>query len=267
MIEWPILSYTIFLPLLGALIILPIKENEESSNNIKWAALWTSLGTFILSCFIWFLFDKSNPNYQFTEKHHWFSDFHFYYHIGVDGISLFMILLSTFLTPFCILASWESIKQRVKEYMIAFLILETLIIGFFSAIDTLYFYIFLEAVLIPMFLIIGIWGGERRIYASFKFFLYTLLGSVLMLIAIIYMYQVSNTMNIEELSNFGVEPIPCFQSRESWSEKFKLGYQKIWSEISEVLTIVTTNKTYMSDNFQNEEDCYLLSKDNDITHL
>ena len=116
-----------------------------------------------------------------------------------------MILLSSFLTPFCILASWESIKQRVKEYMIAFLILETLIIGFFSAIDTLLFYIFLEAVLIPMFLIIGIWGGERRVYASFKFFLYTLLGSVLMLIAIIYMYQISNTMNIEELKNFKFE--------------------------------------------------------------
>ena len=205
MLDWPVLSFTIFLPFLGALIIIFIKETEDSINNIKWAALCTSLGTFILTCLIWFLFDKSNPNYQFIEKYRWFSDFKFYYHIGVDGISLFLILLSSFLTPFCILASWESIKQRVKEYMIAFLILETLIIGFFSAIDTLLFYIFLEAVLIPMFLIIGIWGGERRIYASFKFFLYTLLGSVLMLIAIIYMYQISNTMNIEELKNFKFE--------------------------------------------------------------
>ena len=205
MLDWPVLSFTIFLPFLGALIIIFIKETEDSINNIKWAALCVSLGTFILTCLIWFLFDKSNPNYQFIEKYHWFSDFKFYYHIGVDGISLFLILLSSFLTPFCILASWESIKQRVKEYMIAFLILETLIIGFFSAIDTLLFYIFLEAVLIPMFLIIGIWGGERRVYASFKFFLYTLLGSVLMLIAIIYMYQISNTMNIEELKNFKFE--------------------------------------------------------------
>ena len=205
MLDWPVLSFTIFLPFLGALIIIFIKETEDSINNIKWAALSTSLGTFILTCLIWFLFDKSNPNYQFIEKYRWFSDFKFYYHIGVDGISLFLILLSSFLTPFCILASWESIKQRVKEYMIAFLILETLIIGFFSAIDTLLFYIFLEAVLIPMFLIIGIWGGKRRIYASFKFFLYTLLGSVLMLIAIIYMYQISNTMNIEELKNFKFE--------------------------------------------------------------
>ena len=202
MLDWPVVSFTIFLPLVGALIIFFTKESEESSINIKWAALWTSLGTFILSCLIWFLFDKTNPNYQFVEKHHWFTDFKFYYHIGIDGISLFMILLSTFLTPFCILASWENITQRVKEYMIAFLILETLMIGIFCAIDTLLFYIFLEAVLIPMFLIIGIWGGERRTYAAFKFFLYTLMGSVLMLIAIIYMYQVSNTMNIEELRNF-----------------------------------------------------------------
>ena len=153
MIEWPVLSFTIFLPLLGALIIVFIKETEDSITNIKWAALWTSIGTFILSCLIWFLFNKSNPNYQFTEKYHWFSDFKFYYHIGVDGISLFMILLSTFLIPFCILSSWESIKKRVKEYMIAFLFLETLMIGMFCAIDTLLFYVFLEAVLIPMFLI------------------------------------------------------------------------------------------------------------------
>ncbi len=202
MLDWPVLSFTIFLPFVGALIIIFIKETDDSITNIKWAALSISLGTFVLSCLIWFLFDKTNPNYQFIEKYHWFSDFKFYYHIGVDGISLFMILLSTFLTPFCILASWESIKQRVKEYMIAFLVLETFMIGMFCAVDTLLFYIFLEAVLIPMFLIIGIWGGERRIYASFKFFLYTFLGSVLMLIAIIYMYQISNTMNIEELRNF-----------------------------------------------------------------
>ncbi|PPR44376.1 MAG: hypothetical protein CFH18_00974, partial [Alphaproteobacteria bacterium MarineAlpha5_Bin8] len=129
----------------------------------------------------------------------WFDDFNFYYHIGVDGISLFMILLSTFLTPFCILASWDSIKKRIKEYMVAFLLLETFMIGMFSSVDILLFYIFFEAVLIPMFIIIGVWGGERRIYASFKFFLYTLLGSVLMLIAIIFIYQYTNIMNIEKL--------------------------------------------------------------------
>ena len=199
MVEWPLLSVTIFLPLLGALIIFLIKEDDTTSNNIKWAALWTSIGTFILSCLIWSQFDSSNPYYQLIEKYKWFSDFNFFYHIGIDGISLFMILLSTFLTPFCILASWTSIKIRIKEYMIAFLVLETVMLGMFSSVDILLFYVFFEAVLIPMFLIIGIWGGKRRIYASFKFFLYTLLGSVLMLIAIIFIYQKTNTMNIADL--------------------------------------------------------------------
>ena len=199
MFEWPLLSVTIFLPFVGSLIILFIKEDETSSNNIKWAAFSTSLGTFILSCLIWFLFDSSIETYQFSEKHKWFDDFNFNYHVGVDGISLFMILLSTFLTPFCILASWKSITKKIKEYMIAFLLLETFLVGMFSSIDILLFYVFFEAVLIPMFLIIGIWGGERRIYASFKFFLYTLLGSVLMLVAIIFMYQITDLMNIAEL--------------------------------------------------------------------
>ena len=199
MIDWPIISVTIFLPLIGALIIFLIKEDETTSNNIKWAALWTSIGTFVLSCLIWFQFDHSTSQYQLVEKYKWFNDFNFYYHVGVDGISLFMILLSTFLTPFCILASWENIKKRIKEYMIAFLFLETVMIGMFCSIDILLFYVFFEAVLIPMFLIIGIWGGERRIYASFKFFLYTLLGSVLMLIAIIFIYQKTNSMNINFL--------------------------------------------------------------------
>tara|TARA_Y100000590_G_scaffold462386_1_gene626368 strand:- start:2726 stop:4210 length:1485 start_codon:yes stop_codon:yes gene_type:complete len=205
MLELPLLTFTIFLPLIGSLIILLIKETDDSFFNIKWAALLTSLGTFLLSCVIWFLFDNSNSNYQFIEKYYWFKDFKFFYHIGVDGISLFMILLSTFLIPFCILASWDNITERVKEYMIAFLILETLMLGMFSAVDTLLFYIFLEATLIPMFLIIGIWGGKNRIYASFKFFLYTLTGSVLMLIAIIYIYQISNTMNIQELQKFNFD--------------------------------------------------------------
>ena len=199
MIDWPIISATIFLPLIGSLIIFLIKEDETTSNNIKWAALWTSIGTFVLSCLIWFQFDHSTSQYQLVEKYKWFNDFNFYYHVGVDGISLFMILLSTFLTPFCILASWENIKKRIKEYMIAFLFLETVMIGMFCSIDILLFYVFFEAVLIPMFLIIGIWGGERRIYASFKFFLYTLLGSVLMLIAIIFIYQKTNSMNINFL--------------------------------------------------------------------
>ncbi len=199
MINWPLLSVIIFLPLIGSIIILFIKEDDVTSNNIKWSALLTSIGTFILSLTLWFQFDYLNPSYQFEEKFRWFDDFNFYYHIGVDGVSLFMILLSTFLTPICILASWSNVKKRIKEYMLAFLFLETVMIGMFASVDILLFYIFFEAVLIPMYLIIGIWGGQRRIYASFKFFLYTLLGSVLMLIAIIVMYRNTESMSIEAL--------------------------------------------------------------------
>ena len=199
MINWPLLSVIIFLPLIGSIIILFIKEDDVTSNNIKWSAFLTSIGTFILSLTLWFQFDYLNPSYQFEEKFRWFDDFNFHYHIGVDGISLFMILLSTFLTPICILASWSNVKKRIKEYMLAFLFLETVMIGMFASIDILLFYIFFEAVLIPMYLIIGIWGGQRRIYASFKFFLYTLLGSVLMLIAIIVMYRNTESMSIEAL--------------------------------------------------------------------
>ena len=199
MTDIPLLSLTIFLPLVGALVILLIKEDENSVNNIKKVALWTSIGVFLLSLLIWLQFDSTNAGYQFEEKFRWFNDFNFYYHVGIDGISLFMVILSTFLTPLCILASWESVKKRVKEYMLAFLFLETVMIGMFVSVDILLFYIFFEAVLIPMYLIIGIWGGERRIYASFKFFLYTLLGSVLMLIAIVVIYRITNSMNIAEL--------------------------------------------------------------------
>ena len=199
MTDIPLLSLTIFLPLIGAIVILLIKEDESSVGNIRKVALWTSIGVFLLSLLIWLQFDNTKAEYQFQEKIRWFSDFNFYYHIGIDGVSLFMVILSTFLTPLCILASWESIKIRVKEYMLAFLFLETVMIGMFASVDILLFYIFFEAVLIPMYLIIGIWGGEKRIYASFKFFLYTLLGSVLMLIAIVVIYKLTNSMSISDL--------------------------------------------------------------------
>ena len=199
MISWPLLSVIIFMPFVGGIIILFIKEDENTANNIKWSAFLTSIGVFILSLILWLQFDYSNPSYQFEEKFRWFADYNFFYHIGVDGISLFMILLSTFLVPICILASWNNIKIKIKEYMLSFLFLETVMIGMFASIDILLFYIFFEAVLIPMYLIIGIWGGKRRIYASFKFFLYTLLGSVLMLIAIIVIYRNTNSMSILDL--------------------------------------------------------------------
>tara|TARA_B100000686_G_scaffold347411_1_gene436058 strand:+ start:2190 stop:3674 length:1485 start_codon:yes stop_codon:yes gene_type:complete len=205
MINWPILSATIFFPLVGAFIIIFIKDNESNfGNNIKFSALFTSIGTFILSIFLWLNFDPSIPGYQFEEKKQWIFNFNFFYHVGVDGISLFMIILSTFLTPICILSSWNNIKFRIKEYMIAFLILECLMIGMFSCVDLLLFYIFFESVLIPMFLIIGIWGGKRRVYASFKFFLFTLLGSVLMLLAVIFIYQITGTMNIAKLQMYNL---------------------------------------------------------------
>ena len=206
MIDWPLVSVIIFLPLIGALIILFIKEDELTSINIKWAALFTTLGTFILSLILWLQFDYLNPSYQFQEKFRWFSDFNFYYHIGIDGISLFMVILSTFLTPLCILASWESIKKRVKEYMIAFLILETVMIGMFLSVDILLFYIFFEVVLIPMYLIIGIWGGTRRVYSAFKFFLYTLVGSVLFLLAILWIYLEVGTTDIPTIMDHNFSP-------------------------------------------------------------
>ncbi|MBI28686.1 MAG: NADH-quinone oxidoreductase subunit M [Pelagibacteraceae bacterium] len=196
----PILSIVIFLPLIGAFTIF-LLPNKNNSNLVKITALFFSFLTFIFSILIWINFDNNISEYQFVEKIKWFGNFNFYYHIGIDGISLFLVLLSTFLTPICVLASWNNIKVKIKEYMIAFLILETLIIGMFLCIDLLLFYIFFESVLIPMFLIIGIWGGSNRVYASFKFFLYTLLGSVLMLLAVIYIYQQSGTMDIRELQN------------------------------------------------------------------
>ena len=176
---------------------------EEVDRNARWTALWVSLITFVLSIFLWLDFDSRSAGFQFTERYDWIPTFNITYHMGIDGISLFLVLLSTFLTPICVLASWEAIKNRVKEYMVAFLILETMMVGMFCALDFVLFYIFFEGVLIPMFLIIGVWGGSRRVYAAFKFFLYTLLGSVLMLLAILTMYFQANTTDIPTLMGFG----------------------------------------------------------------
>src|SRR3954469_20421009 len=200
MAGWPILSLTTFLPLVGAAFILLIRgEADVVARNARNVALWTSLITFVLSLFIWLNFDNTTAAFQMVERVDWIPAFKINYHMGVDGISVLFVLLSTFLTPLCILASWESIKVRVKEYMIAFLVLETLMVGMFCALDFLLFYVFFEGVLIPMFLIIGVWGGGRRVYAAFKFFLYTLLGSVLMLLAILAMYFVAGTTDLPTL--------------------------------------------------------------------
>lgn len=191
----PILSLTTFFPLIGVLFILLIKGDEATvARNSKYVALWTTILTFVLSLGIAIEYNPNQLGYQMVEQHTWIKGLGIVYKMGVDGFSVLFILLSTFLMPLCILASWTSITKRIREYMIAFLVLEVLMIGMFCALDLILFYVFFEGVLIPMFLIIGIWGGERRIYSSFKFFLYTFLGSVLMLLAMITMYiQVGTT--------------------------------------------------------------------------
>jgi NADH-quinone oxidoreductase subunit M len=201
--DW-LLTITIFLPLFGVAFILPMRHDDSKvlSNSVRGVALWVSVITFVVSLAIWWYFDPASPDFQFVERREWFGEGGFSYFVGVDGISLFFVLLSTFLTPLCILAS-GAIQTRVKEYMIAFLVLETLMVGMFCALDIVLFYVFFEGVLIPMFLIIGVWGGPRRVYAAFKFFLYTLLGSVLMLVAIITMYRIAGTADIPALMTYG----------------------------------------------------------------
>ena len=200
----PILSLVTFLPLAGALLILFIKdEGEAARRNIRSVTLFTTMFTFVVSLWIWAGFDTSTPGFQFVEKTEWLGS-GISYHMGVDGISMLFVILTTFLMPLCILASWESVEKRVKEYMISFLLLETLMIGVFCALDIVLFYVFFEAGLIPMFIIIGVWGGKRRVYASFKFFLYTLLGSVLMLLAIMALYLNAGTTDIPTLMQTAV---------------------------------------------------------------
>ena len=201
--DWPILSLVTFLPIVGCFFILLTRGDEATvARNSRYIALWTSVPTFLISLLIWVKFDPSTANFQMTESVEWIEGTNFGYRMGVYGISIFFVLLSTLLTPICILASWEAIENRVREYMIAFLILETMMVGMFCALDILVFYIFFEGVLIPMFIIIGVWGGARRVYASFKFFLYTLLGSVLMLVAILVMYFMAGTTDVVVLSKF-----------------------------------------------------------------
>ncbi|GAA4116148.1 NADH-quinone oxidoreductase subunit M [Aminobacter aganoensis] len=199
----PILSLVTFLPLVGAFLILLIRDDGDAARrNIRNVALLTTVFTFAVSLLIWIYFDNNEAGFQFVEKFAWL-DSGISYHMGVDGISMLFVILTTFLMPLCILASWDSVEKRVKEYMISFLILETLMIGVFCALDIVLFYVFFEAVLIPMFIIIGVWGGKRRVYASFKFFLFTLLGSVLMLLAVMAMFWQAGTTDIPTLLSHG----------------------------------------------------------------
>ncbi len=188
----PLLSLITFLPLVGVAFIAFLPR--DAVQNARYIALWTTLVTFGVSLLVWINFDTSTASFQFVEERPWLGPI--VYRMGVDGISMLFVILTTFLMPICILASWDSIEKRVKEYMMAFLVMETLMIGVFCALDLVLFYLFFEASLIPMFLIIGVWGGPRRVYASFKFFLYTLLGSLLMLLAMMAIYWHAGTTNI-----------------------------------------------------------------------
>ncbi|MBC2773607.1 NADH-quinone oxidoreductase subunit M [Rhizobium sp. AQ_MP] len=206
MTDWPILSTVTFLPLVGvALLLLTRGDTSLGRRNILNVSLLTTVFTFVVSLFIWINFDNSNTGFQMVEKHSWLGT-GISYHVGVDGISMLFVILTTLLMPFCILASWTSVEKRLKEYMIAFLVLETLMIGVFVSLDIVLFYVFFEAGLIPMFIIIGVWGGKDRVYASYKFFLYTLLGSVLMLLAIMAMYWDAGTTDIAALLQHDFPP-------------------------------------------------------------
>jgi NADH-quinone oxidoreductase subunit M len=212
MTTWPILSVVTFLPLVGAMIVyLNRGDDEAAQRNARWIALWTTLITFLVSLILVARFDPSQADFQFVEKASWLAS-GITYHMGVDGISLPFVILTTALMPFCIIASWKSVTLRVREYMMAFLILETLMVGTFSALDLVLFYLFFEGGLIPMFLIIGVWGGPRRVYASFKFFLYTFAGSVLMLLAIMALYWNANTTDIPTLMHTAVP-----RSLQTWA--------------------------------------------------
>lgn len=194
---WPLLSLLIVLPVLGAVLValLPVKTGR----TVKCVTLGVTLLNFVLSLGLLCGFDNAEAGFQFVEKKIWWQALGLSYHVGIDGISLWLVLLATFLMPVCILCGWEAIEKRIKEYLVAFLLLETFMLGAFVALDTILFYVFFEGILIPMYLLIGVWGGPRRIYASFKFFLYTLLGSVLMLVALIVLYRMTGSTDITEL--------------------------------------------------------------------
>ena len=201
--NFPIISALILLPTIGSIFLLFSKNNEGNNLTIKYVALFTSIVNFLLSIYLWYLFDPSTSDFQFVEERSWLVSF-VNYKVGIDGISILFIILTTFITPLCILSVNNSVKFRLRDFLVAILIMESLMIGVFCSLDLLIFYLFFEAGLIPMFLIIGIWGGTRRVYSAFKFFLYTLLGSVLMLVAIISIYWITGTTDVVQLYEIGI---------------------------------------------------------------
>ena len=200
----PILSSLIFLPTIGAIFIFFSRSKNEKYNSSKYVALFITIANFFLSIYLWLIFDQSTSDFQFVETREWIPGF-INYKVGVDGISILFIILTTFITPICVVSVNKTIKSRLKDFLISILLLETLMIGVFCSLDLVIFYLFFEGGLIPMFLIIGIWGGERRVYSAFKFFLFTLLGSVLMLVAIISIYWLTGTTDVEKLYEIGID--------------------------------------------------------------
>ena len=202
--DFPILSSLILLPTIGALFIFFVQSKNSQYQSSKYVALFISLANFLLSLYLWYLFDNTTSEFQFLEERKWIGGF-INYKVGIDGISILFVILTAFITPICIISVNSTIKNRLKDFLIAILLMETLMIGVFCSLDLIIFYLFFEGGLIPMFLIIGIWGGERRVYSAFKFFLYTLLGSVLMLIAIISIYWISGTTDVVKLYELGID--------------------------------------------------------------
>jgi len=202
--NFPILSSLILLPSIGALFLLFTRSKNDNKITVKYVALFTSLVNFFLSIYLWFLFDQTTSAFQFVEDRVWIEGL-INYKVGVDGISILFIILTTFITPLCIISVNSSVTKRLNEFLIAILIMETFMIGVFCSLDLVVFYLFFEAGLIPMFLIIGIWGGTRRVYSAFKFFLFTLLGSVLMLVAIISIYWIAGTTDVIQLYELGID--------------------------------------------------------------
>ena len=202
--DFPILSSLILLPAIGSIFLLFSKSDDKQTDTIKYVALFTSLVNFLISIYLWISFDSSISNFQFVEERNWLAGF-VNYKVGIDGISILFIVLITFITPLCIISVNNSVKIRLRDFLIAILIMESFMIGVFCALDLVIFYLFFEAGLIPMFLIIGIWGGPKRVYSAFKFFLYTLLGSVLMLVAIISIYWITGTTDVVKLYELGID--------------------------------------------------------------
>ena len=203
--DFPILSSLILLPAIGSIFLLFSKNDDRKTVTVKYVALFTSIVNFLISLYLWSAFDNSSSNFQFVEERVWLAGF-VNYKVGIDGISILFVVLTTFITPLCILSVNNSVKVRLRDFLIAILIMESFMIGVFCALDLVIFYLFFEAGLIPMFLIIGIWGGPKRVYSAFKFFLYTLLGSVLMLVAIISIYWITGTTDVIKLYELGIDP-------------------------------------------------------------